>query len=90
MWAKHPVKVGWRCIGYNPRQSIFAVKKACQELQVTVTVTAIERSDIWCGQDLNNNEYKLDRWKARKLWSHTDLHSALQSWCLPINTFNSN
>ena len=36
---------------FNPYQKHLHCKRVFQELQVTYYITAIERSDTWCGQD---------------------------------------
>ena len=68
------------------------LKKRCvQELQVTVTITAIKRS--WYLVQLRMTIMQItmsSRWKVMVIIYCTDLHFAFQSWCFPNNTFNSN
>ena len=35
----------------STQKHLCCKKRRIQELQVTVTITEIERSDIWCGQE---------------------------------------
>ena len=45
----------------------MAKKRHVQELQVTVAITAIERSDIWCSQEQLLCKKMSSKWKAKKL-----------------------